>query len=194
MKPCVACGEEFEEKKKFCNRCGAQQECLDCGYSLKVEAHFCPECGVAILTREDQVIREAGFRKVPTFVWVIGAIAIAAIILQLFYSNTNVFQSLMTPEQTVKNFFNEFADGELEDASDYLHSDVKRDFMYGAEGFVPPNASVRIVDIQKEQSGDFATLDVMVNIYPEPYYEDNPVNVIAELERVSGKWLIYDMH
>ena len=112
-----------------------------------------------------------------------------------FSLNSDVFGFLSlieTPEKTVEDFFTSIEAGELLEVEQYLHPSIPWD-PGSNNNFIPENASIEILNIESDVSGDIAVLDVMVEIYPEPIYEQNPNLVIVELERVDGKWLIYGL-
>ncbi|MGP4077643.1 hypothetical protein [Halobacillus sp. K22] len=130
---------------------------------------------------------EPAFRK-PAFVWIIACTLILLLIFNFSSSiDADVFGFLPlveTPEKTVENFFTMIEAGELLEAKQYLHPSIPWDPVSDI-GVIPEHRS--------DVSGDFAVLNVMLEIYPEPLYEQNQGFVSIELERVDGKWLIYGL-
>ncbi len=49
---CKRCGEEQDDKYKFCKKCGAplsgETECSSCGEKVEITADFCPYCGAKL--------------------------------------------------------------------------------------------------------------------------------------------------
>ncbi|ASF40508.1 hypothetical protein CEH05_15660 [Halobacillus halophilus] len=132
----------------------------------------------------------------PAFIWLIPCIVILWLIINSSSSlNSDVFGFLSlieTPEKTVEDFFTAIEAGELLEVEQYLHPSIPL-HPVSNNGFIPENASIEILNIESDVSENIAVLNVMVEIYPEPLYEQNPDLVIVELERVDGKWLIYGL-
>ncbi|MFZ0474414.1 MAG: hypothetical protein WAM18_02865 [Halobacillus sp.] len=130
------------------------------------------------------------------FIWLIPCIVILwLIIISSSSLNSDVFGFLSlieTPEKTVEDFFTAIEAGELLEVEQYLHPSIPWDPVSN-NGFIPENASIEILNIESDVSENIAVLNVMVEIYPEPIYGQNPNLVIVELERVDGKWLIYGL-
>ena len=76
------------------------------------------------------------------------------------------------------------SDSRLTNGSKTAHPD--------ADGFIPNNASIEIIEIEEDIIGHDAKLHVTLDIYPAPYY-GNPLYIYISLKKEDGKWLIYDM-
>lgn len=191
---CINCSHPVSNES-FCGQCGQAQNCPGCKTLFSKPTIYCHECGKHVGHMDEKSDSTRANRKLA-FIWLIPCIVILwLIIISSSSLNSDVFGFLSlieTPEKTVEDFFTAIEAGELLEVEQYLHPSIPWDPVSN-NGFIPENASIEILNIESDVSENIAVLNVMVEIYPEPIYGQNPNLVIVELERVDGKWLIYGL-
>jgi len=172
---CTECGKKIVGKDNYCGNCGKEItkfEQEDSFSDVKIANNHIAET-VKII------------KKVPIVFCIMSIILIIVVALL-------VNPILNTPEETVKKFFQAIESNDLENAGEYMHPSVPWNTEVGEHNGYPKDASLEITNIEKEIVGESATLRVTLEIYPEPIY-GNPEYIVVHLEKVEGKWLIYDM-
>lgn len=109
IKQCISCEKQIEDVA-FCPYCGAAQRCIQCNTEFTGEENFCGNCGAKRAGKAGQQVSSSlskqsienaqtkdaasndgtkKLRKIPSFIWALGA----AVIIVLIYFATSPFQN-----------------------------------------------------------------------------------------------------
>ncbi|PKR77874.1 hypothetical protein CEY16_08065 [Halalkalibacillus sediminis] len=188
MIQCPNCKKQVSDDP-FCEQCGSQQKCLECGKRFVHIENFCGECGT-----ERKLNNSASTSKN-----VIGTgnrkflVGVGVLILAIFFM-LNPPGSLSgeptSPAEIVEEFYNLIQSANVAEAGKYLHSSIPWNV---EDAEIPEGASITVLSLEEKIHGDYATVEAVLELYPEPYYYDGPEVVFVDLEKEGGKWLITDM-
>ncbi len=180
----------------FCGGCGGQQVCSSCDDPLTKGQRYCAKCGDEVQKSEVSTVEsKQGRRSFPMFMWaILGGLVVLFFFQYLFSDDAEVFSFggfNQSPEVVVEEVFEAVEMGDMQKAGRFMDTSLLWDMDFDSDG-VPPYVTIDVLDMESETSGNYSSVYATVEVYPEPYF-GNPVSLFIELERVNGKWMIYEI-